>query len=234
MLRILVVDDDQYIRELLELNLSKAGFSVVQAADGNDALVAFEKHQPDLILLDIMLPGKPGWQVCQDIRAKSNIPIIMISAKGEEVDKVTGLDLGADDYISKPFSPREVIARINAVLRRSGDTDSNEQEDLSRGNLYINMTQWIVRVGDQNISLTPKETELLWHLARHTNHVLSREQLLGSVWGYEYYGDARTVDVHIKRLREKLGVVPAEGWQIKTIWSVGYKFEVEAHETTTT
>lgn len=227
MQRILVVDDDQHIRELLDLYLRKEGFSVLQAADGDEAVLAADRHKPDLILLDIMLPGKSGWQVCQELRSKSNTPIIMISAKGEEVDKVTGLDLGADDYISKPFSPREVLARVKAVLRRSNDEAESEQEDLKRGNLYINMTQWIVQVSGQTITLTPKETELLWHLARHANQVFSREQLLENVWGYEYFGDARTVDVHIKRLREKLGVTEAEGWQIKTVWGVGYKFEVD-------
>ena len=224
---ILVVDDDDNIRELLDIYLRKEGFTVVQAADGSQALSLAEKHKPALVLLDIMLPGKSGWQVCQELRAKSSTPIIMISAKGEELDKITGLDLGADDYISKPFSPKEVIARVKAVLRRSQELENTTRESLTKGNLYINMTEWVVQIDDCKIILTPKETELLWHLAKHANQVFSREQLLESIWGYEFYGDARTVDVHIKRLREKLGAVPAKGWTIRTIWSVGYKFEVE-------
>ena len=225
---ILVVDDDDNIRELLDIYLRKEGFTVVQASDGSQALSLAEKYKPALVLLDIMLPGKSGWQVCQELRAKSSTPIIMISAKGEELDKITGLDLGADDYISKPFSPKEVIARVKAVLRRSQELENTTREALTKGNLYINMTEWVVQIDDCKIILTPKETELLWHLAKHSNQVFSREQLLESIWGYEFYGDARTVDVHIKRLREKLGAMPAKGWTIRTIWSVGYKFEVEA------
>jgi len=227
MQRILVVDDDQHIRELLELYLQKEGYQVLLAGNGNDAVDLAMEHKPDMILLDVMLPGKSGLQVCQELRSKLRTPIIMISAKGEEMDRITGLDLGADDYIAKPFSPREVLARVKAVMRRSNENESDGQEDLRRGNLYINMTQWVVQVEGQNIVLTPKETELLWHLARYHNRLFSREQLLQSVWSYEYFGDARTVDVHIKRLRQKLSVAEAKGWQIRTIWGEGYKFEVE-------
>ena len=225
MQRILIVDDDQHIRELLELYLQKEGFEAIHASDGLEAVRLAEQLHPDLILLDVMLPGKSGLQVCQELRRKLSVPIIMISAKGEEMDRITGLDLGADDYLAKPFSPREVIARVKAVLRRSLDSETLGQEAISRGNLYINVTEWVVQVSGTTIVLTPKETELLWHLAKHANRLFSREQLLSNVWGYEYFGDARTVDVHIKRLRQKLGIVPAEGWQIKTIWSEGYKFE---------
>ncbi|MCL2497790.1 MAG: response regulator transcription factor [Symbiobacteriaceae bacterium] len=224
---VLVVDDDQHIRELLHLYLSKEGYMVIHAADGDEAIALALQHKPALILLDIMLPGRSGFQVCQELRERLTTPIIMISAKGEEIDKVTGLDLGADDYIAKPFSPREVVARVKAVLRRMAERDSGSQEEIRRGNLYLNLTQWIVQVEGHIITLTPKETELLWHLARHANRLFTREQLLQSVWGYEYFGDARTVDVHIKRVRQKLSVVPAVGWSIRTIWGEGYKFEVQ-------
>ena len=227
MQRILVVDDDQHIRELLELYLQKEGYEVLLCGDGSEAVKVAVDQKPDMILLDVMLPGKSGLQVCQELRSKVSMPIIMISAKGEEMDRITGLDLGADDYIAKPFSPREVLARVKAVLRRSIETDGADQQELRRGNLYINMTQWVVQVDNQGIILTPKETELLWHLAKNHNRLFSREQLLQSVWGYEYFGDARTVDVHIKRLRQKLSIAEAKGWQIRTIWGEGYKFEVD-------
>jgi len=229
-MRILVVDDDLHIRELLDLYLQKEGYTVIHAGDGNEAIALVKEHKPDLILLDVMLPGRSGLQVCQELRSISGVnmtPIIMISAKGEDMDKITGLDIGADDYIAKPFSPREVLARVKAVLRRSSEGVTGEQREIRQGNLYINTTQWVVQVGEQRIVLTPKETELIWHFACYPNRLFSREQLLQGVWGYEYFGDARTVDVHIKRLRQKLNVAPAEGWQIRTIWGEGYKFEVE-------
>lgn len=224
---VLIVDDDPNIRELLELYLEKEGYDCHHAADGDEAIAKAKLLQPALILLDIMLPKKDGWQVCREIRKTLSTPIIMITAKGEEPDKVTGLEIGADDYVTKPFSTKELMARIKAVMRRSQKLEMNEQEEeMKFGNLYMNMTQRLITINSVAVNLTPKETELLWFLAKNVNHVYSREQLLENVWGYEYFGDARTVDVHVKRLREKLNIAEPIGWLIKTVWGVGYKFEV--------
>ena len=230
--RVLVVDDDKNICELLRLYLEKEGYGVILANDGEEAVVKFNALKPDIILLDIMLPSMDGWQVCREIRKKSNVPIIMVTAKQETFDKVLGLELGADDYIVKPFETKEVIARIKAVYRRVGQS-SGEQEvkEVKYDKLSVNMTRYELRVDGKVIDTPPKELELLFHLASNPNRVYTRDQLLDEVWGFEYYGDSRTIDVHVKRLREKLEGV-SDKWALKTVWGVGYKFEVAegAHE----
>lgn len=225
--KILVADDDANIREILKMYLEKEDFSVAMAFDGEDALKQFDKENPDLILLDVMMPRLDGWQVCRELRKKTECPIIMITAKGETFDKVLGLELGADDYVVKPFEPKEIIARIKAVIRRTGKANSDdEKKEVRFDKLVVNMTKYELKVDGQVIDTPPKELELLYHLASNPNHVFTRDQLLDEVWGFEYYGDSRTVDVHVKRLREKLeGVSPA--WTLKTVWGVGYKFETK-------
>ena len=226
--KILIVDDDTNICELLRLYIAKEGFEASIANDGETALKMFDSVSPDLILLDIMLPGLDGWQVCRELRKKSSVPIIMLTAKGEVFDKVRGLELGADDYVVKPFETKEVVARINAVLRRSG-RNSGRQDDskeVSYENLTINLTNYELRVKGQQVDTPPKEMELIYHLASNPNRVFTRDQLLDEVWGFDYYGDSRTVDVHVKRLREKLEGV-SDKWALKTVWGVGYKFEVK-------
>ncbi len=225
--KILIVDDDTNICELLRLYIEKEGFDAALAHDGESALRKFESFFPDLILLDIMLPGLDGWQVCREIRKRSSCPIIMLTAKGEVFDKVLGLELGADDYVVKPFETKEVIARINAVLRRSGKAADRQkdQKEVVYENLLINLTNYELKVKGVQVDTPPKEMELIYHLASNPNRVFTRDQLLDEVWGFDYYGDSRTVDVHIKRLREKLEGV-SEQWSLKTVWGVGYKFEV--------
>lgn len=223
--KILVVDDDKNICELLRLYIEKEGFQVAIANDGKRALEMFRSEQPDLIMLDIMLPELDGWQVCREIRKESQCPIIMLTAKGEVFDKVLGLELGADDYVVKPFDAKEVVARIKAVLRRSGAGENSGVKEVKYDKLSINLTNYELRVNGVQIDTPPKEMELIYHLASNPNRVFTRDQLLDEVWGFDYYGDSRTVDVHVKRLREKLeGVSPK--WELKTVWGVGYKFEV--------
>ena len=225
--KILIVDDDENICELLRLYLEKDGFLTVVANDGEQAVEYCEKYTPDLILLDIMLPKLDGWQVCREIRKTNNVPIIMLTAKGETFDKILGLELGADDYISKPFDTKEVIARIKAVLRRTNDKEKNDKVNEVRfDKLIINITNYELVVDGKMIDTPPKELELIYHLASNPNRVYTRDQLLDEVWGFDYYGDSRTVDVHVKRLREKLENV-SERWSLKTVWGVGYKFEVK-------
>ena len=224
--KIMVVDDDSNICELLRLYLGKEGYSVLIASNGQQALDRFETDKPDLILLDIMMPELDGWQVCRRIRKTSQCPIIMLTAKGELFDKVLGLELGADDYIVKPFEAKEVVARVKAVLRRCGLFEKDKKKEVIYDNLYINIENYELRVRDEQIDTPPKEMELIYHLASNPNRVYTRDQLLDEVWGYEYYGDSRTVDVHIKRLREKLEGA-SEQWTLKTVWGVGYKFEVK-------
>lgn len=225
--KILIVDDEENICELVRLYIEKEGFDAIIANDGQEAVAKFNKEKPDLILLDIMLPIKDGWQVCREIRAQSKVPIIMLTAKGEIFDKVLGLELGADDYVVKPFEPKELIARIRAVLRRSADSvdEKADEDELSFDGLKINQSTYEVYIDDKKVEMPPKEFELLYFLAKNTNKVFTRDQLLDEIWGYEFFGDSRTVDVHIKRIREKL-----EGenrtWALKTVWGVGYKFEV--------
>ncbi len=224
--KILVVDDDKNICELLRLYLEKEGYSVMISNDGEEAIVKFNALNPDMVLLDVMLPGLDGWQVCREIRKKSNAPIIMLTAKGETFDKVLGLELGADDYVVKPFDTKEVIARIKAVLRRIGqNSQSEEVKEVVYDKLVVNMTRYELKVDGKVVDTPPKELELLFHLASNPNRVYTRDQLLDEVWGFEYYGDSRTIDVHVKRLREKLEGV-SDKWALKTVWGVGYKFEV--------
>ena len=224
-IKIMVVDDDPNIAELLRLYLEKEGFTAVVVPNGEAALAAFDAEKPDLMLLDVMMPRLDGWQVCREIRKKSQCPIIMVTAKGEVFDRVLGLELGADDYIVKPFETKEVIARIKAVLRRSGINDARRARVVEYEGLSINMETYELRVGGKVIDTPPKEMELIYHLASNPNRVYTRDQLLDEVWGFEYYGDSRTVDVHVKRLREKLDGV-SDQWNLKTVWGVGYKFEV--------
>jgi DNA-binding response OmpR family regulator len=221
--KILVVDDDRNIAELLRIYLDKDGFDVSLAHSGKDAVDTFKSFSPDIILLDIMLPQMDGWQVCREIRKTSDVPIIMITAKGETFDKVLGLELGADDYIVKPFDTKEVLARVKAVLRRF-KKDSSEAKEVSLDGLYINMEKYELRINDKRVDVPPKEMELLFFLASNLNRVFTRDQLLDSVWGFEYFGDSRTVDVHIKRIREKVEGV-SDKWSLKTVWGVGYKLE---------
>lgn len=204
--KILIVDDEENICELVRLYIEKEGFDAIIANDGQEAVAKFNKEKPDLILLDIMLPIKDGWQVCREIRAQSKVPIIMLTAKGETFDKVLGLELGADDYVVKPFEPKELIARIRAVLRRSADSvdEKADEDELSFDGLKINQSTYEVYIDDKKVEMPPKEFELLYFLAKNTNKVFTRDQLLDEIWGYEFFGDSRTVDVHIKRIREKL------------------------------
>lgn len=225
--KILVADDDQNIAELLKLYLEKEGYTVVLAADGMEANEKFAAENPDIVLLDIMMPKLDGWQVCRDIRKKSNCPIIMITAKGETFDKVLGLELGADDYMTKPFDTKEMVARIKAVLRRTSAGPAGEAvKEVNYENLSINLTNYEMKVNGKPVDTPPKELELIYHLASNPNRVFTRDQLLDEVWGFDYYGDSRTVDVHVKRLREKLEGV-SDKWDLKTVWGVGYKFETK-------
>jgi DNA-binding response OmpR family regulator len=225
--KVLVVDDDNNICELLKLYHEKEGYNFIVSHTGDHAIVSFNHLKPDIVLLDIMLPELDGWQVCREIRKKSNVPIIMITAKSETFDKVLGLELGADDYIVKPFDTKEVIARIKAVSRRiQNQTSEPEIKEVRYENLVVNMTRYELRVNNKVQDTPPKELELLFYLASNPNHVYTRDQLLDEVWGFEYYGDSRTIDVHIKRLREKLEGV-SKKWSLKTVWGVGYKFEAD-------
>jgi len=224
--KILVVDDDLNICELLRLYLTKEGYNVVIANDGQSAVTTFQEESPSLVLLDIMLPKLDGWQVCREIRKFSETPIIMLTAKGEVFDRVLGLELGADDYVVKPFDTKEIVARIKAVLRRSASSVTEEIKEVHYDKLSINLTNYELKVGGVQIDTPPKEMELIFHLAKNPNRVFTRDQLLDEVWGYDYYGDSRTVDVHVKRLREKLENV-SDKWALKTVWGVGYKFETK-------
>lgn len=221
---ILVIDDDVNICELIRLYIEKEGYSAIVAYDGLKGLEAFRKNAPSLVLLDLMLPGMDGLQVCREIRKSSNIPIIMLTAKGETFDKVLGLELGADDYIVKPFDTKELVARIKAVLRRI-ENKTTDNEEVIYPNLVINKTNYTLKLSGITLELPPKELELIYFLASNPNKVFTREQLLEQVWGYDFYGDSRTVDVHIKRIREKIDIEDSS-WRLKTVWGVGYKFEV--------
>ncbi|MGD9559730.1 MAG: response regulator transcription factor [Oscillospiraceae bacterium] len=227
--KILIVDDDKNICELLRLYLEKEGYETRLAYDGEAAFAAYEEWEPNLLLLDIMMPKQDGWETCRKIRAGSSVPIIMLTAKGETFDKVLGLELGADDYIVKPFDTKEVVARIKAVLRRAA-TPAKDSEDSDKKIVYdklsVDLSKYELRVNDEVVEAPPKEMELLYFLASHPGRVFTRDQLLDEVWGFEYYGDSRTIDVHVKRLREKLEGA-SEDWNLKTVWGVGYKFEVK-------
>ncbi|MBQ2325322.1 MAG: response regulator transcription factor [Clostridia bacterium] len=225
MTKVLVIDDDNNICELLRMYLEKEGYEVRTANDGQAGINAFRMYEPDMVLLDVMMPVKDGWQVCREIREHSSKPIIMITAKGETIDKVLGLELGADDFIVKPLDMKEVFARIKAVLRRYVNRDSNDGEVIRFENLEISRQKYELKIKGNIVDLPPKELELLYFLAANYNRVFTRDQLLDKVWGFDYLGDSRTVDVHIKRLREKLEGA-SEKWVLKTVWGVGYKFEV--------
>jgi DNA-binding response OmpR family regulator len=222
---ILIADDNKQITSILEEYAKKEGYLPKVALDGREAIDLFMTLQPDIVLLDVMMPKMDGFEVCREIRKTSNVPVIMITARGEDFEKIMGLDIGADDYIVKPFSPGEVMARVRAILRRITRVDGQNQQVFSFDNLLINLDDYIVSIDQQNVSLTKKEIELLWTLSTNKNKVFSRDNLLNSLWGYDYYGDNRTVDSHIKRLRAKLDEYSHENWEIKTIWGVGYKFE---------
>ena len=227
--KILVVDDDTNICELLRLYLEKEGYVVKIVNDGVSAINAFKQENPDLTLLDIMIPKLDGWQVCREIRKFSDKPIIMLTAKGETFDKVLGLELGADDYVVKPFDAKEVVARVKAVLRRTQGKNDNAEESkkvVTYDKLEINIANYELKVNGVQIDTPPKELELIYHFASNPNRVFTRDQLLDEVWGFEFYGDSRTVDVHVKRLREKLEGV-SDKWELKTVWGVGYKFETK-------
>jgi len=223
---ILIADDDANICELVRLYLEKEGFQTVISLNGERALEIFREGGIDLAILDIMMPKTDGVTVCREIRKESKMPIIMLTAKGETFDKVLCLDLGADDYIVKPFEGKELVARVKAVLRRTLPEDEDTEKIVSYENITINLTNYELVLNGEELSIPPKELELLYYLAAHPNRVFTREQLLEDVWGFDYYGDSRTVDVHIKRIREKIEGI-SEKWQLKTVWSVGYKFEVK-------
>jgi len=223
---VLIVEDDKNIQELLQLYLEKEGYAVTVAADGGQGLAKFRAIKPDLVLLDVMMPVMDGWEVCKNIRAESRTPVIMLTAKGELDDKITGLKTGADDYVTKPFEMRELLARIEAVLRRSEGCDTEKKaRRLVYDKLVIDMDSFELHVDGKKVDAPPKEMELLFYLASSPNRVYTRNQLLDEVWGFDYFGDSRTVDVHVKRLREKLEGV-SEAWCLRTVWGVGYKFEV--------
>ena len=221
----LIIEDDGNIAELLRLYLERDGFEVTQAADGGHGVELARAVEPDIILLDIMLPVKDGWQVCREVRTWSSTPIIMLTAKGETGDKIAGLEMGADDYITKPFEVKELLARIHAVMRRTDGGETEKPRRLEFDKLIINLDSYELVVDGTKVDTPPKEMELLFHLASAPNRVYTRNQLLDEVWGFDYFGDSRTVDVHIKRLREKLEGV-SDQWRLKTVWGVGYKFEV--------
>ncbi|MBQ8897998.1 MAG: response regulator transcription factor [Clostridia bacterium] len=221
----LVIEDDGNIAELLRLYLEKDGFSVSRAADGGEGLEMFRAFDPDIVLLDIMLPVMDGWSILREIRKSSKTPVIMLTAKGETPDKISGLEMGADDYVTKPFDVKELLARIHAVMRRSDDSEPEQKGKCLRfDRLTVNLDSYELMVDGKRVDTPPKELELLYHLAASPNRVFTRNQLLDEVWGFDYFGDSRTVDVHVKRLREKLEGV-SDKWTLKTVWGVGYKFE---------
>ncbi|MBB6713750.1 response regulator transcription factor [Clostridium gasigenes] len=226
MIKILIADDNKQITSILEEYSKSQGYAPIIALDGLEAITKFIEEKPDVVLLDVMMPKKDGFDVCRDIRKISNVPVIMVTARGEDFEKIMGLDIGADDYIVKPFSPSEVMARVRAILRRISRDDEKPLQTFEFDNLKINLADYIISINNIDISLTKKEIEILWTLATNKNKVFSRDNLLSSLWGYDYLGDNRTVDSHIKRLRAKLDEFEHKTWDIKTIWGVGYKLEV--------
>ena len=230
MTTVLIADDNRQITSILEEYAKKEGYTPHVAFDGKEALDLFYRIHPDVILLDVMMPKIDGFEVCREIRKNSNTPVIMITARGEDFERIMGLDIGADDYIIKPFSPGEVMARIRAVLRRITWEDMDKKQIFSYADLTINLDEYVVAIGGRKVLLTKKEIEILWTLATNMNKVFSRDNLLNSLWGYDYFGDTRTVDSHIKRLRAKLDEYAHACWEIRTIWGVGYKFEVLSDE----
>jgi DNA-binding response OmpR family regulator len=231
-MKILIADDNSDITDILATYAENEGYEPVVAKDGDEALKLFAAEDPSVVLLDVMMPKVDGYEVCRQIRAKSSVPVILITARGEDFERIMGLDIGADDYIVKPFSPSEVMARVRAVLRRmSGNTATGGKETDGKvvkvGNMVINLDEYSLYIGETKVVLTKKEIETMWTLASNPNKVFTRDNLLDSLWGYDYYGDSRTVDSHIKRLRAKVDKVEHPGWSIKTIWGAGYKFEIE-------
>ncbi|MBU3106280.1 response regulator transcription factor [Clostridium gasigenes] len=226
MIKILIADDNKQITSILEEYSKSQGYTPIIALDGLEAITKFIEEKPDVVLLDVMMPKKDGFDVCRDIRKISNVPVIMVTARGEDFEKIMGLDIGADDYIVKPFSPSEVMARVRAILRRISRDDEKQLQTFEFDNLKINLSDYSISINNIDISLTKKEIEILWTLATNKNKVFSRDNLLSSLWGYDYLGDNRTVDSHIKRLRAKLDEFEHKTWHIKTIWGVGYKLEV--------
>lgn len=225
MTTVLIADDNRQITSILEEYAKREGYATLIAYDGVEALSLFETHQPDVVLLDVMMPKKNGFDVCRAIRERSRVPVILVTARSDDFDKIMGLDIGADDYIVKPFSPQEVMARVRAVLRRMEQVPEDKQTEFTFDTLHISLADYVVRISGKEIPLTKKELEILWTLVTHPSKVFSRDNLLNSLWGYDYLGDSRTVDSHIKRLRAKLDKEPHERWEIRTIWGVGYKFE---------
>lgn len=229
MQHILIADDNNDITDILATYAQKEGFEPIVASDGVEALELFQKYNPVAVLLDVMMPKEDGYEVCRKIRSKSNTPVILITARGEDFEKIMGLDIGADDYIVKPFSPSEVMARVRAVLRRMTNATQPQKSEntITISNLEINLDEYTLYIDSKKMSLTKKEIETMWTLASNPNKVFTRDNLLDSLWGFDYFGDSRTVDSHIKRLRAKLDKVEHSDWTIKTIWGVGYKFEIE-------
>ena len=229
--KIFIADDNQKITSILANYARKEGFEPLVALDGQQALELFEQHEKniDVVLLDVMMPKLDGFEVCRELRRRSMVPIIMVTARGEDFERIMGLDIGADDYILKPFSAGEVMARVRAILRRVQPREAEQQNLYSVGNLVIDLDKYLVTIGGADVTLTKKEVELLWTLAKNSSKVFSRENLLDSIWGYDYFGDSRTVDSHIKRLRAKVDKFEHEEWEIKTIWGVGYRFEEKEH-----
>ena len=230
MKKILIADDNRQISSILEEYARKEGYAPILAGDGQEALMHFQTQKPDVVLLDVMMPKMDGFEVCREIRKKSDTPVIMITARGEDFEKIMGLDIGADDYIVKPFSPGEVMARVRAVLRRLSRDEQGSRQLFSLANLSVDLDNYEVAIDAVKIPTTKKEVEILWTLCKNPGKVFSRDNLLNSLWGYDYFGDTRTVDSHIKRLRAKLDEIPHPDWDIKTIWGVGYKFEAPKHE----
>lgn len=232
--KLLVVDDDPNICDLIEIYFTKEGFDVKSVMEGDKALPVIRDFEPDIILLDLMLPGMDGYDICREVRKESDVPIIMLTARGETLDKVVGLELGADDYVSKPFETKELIARVKAVLRRTDNEEKQDKEELERveyPGLSVDKSSYTVEIGGEKVDMPPKELELLFFLASHPNRVFTREQLLANVWGYDFFGESRTVDVHVKRIREKVDSVDEDlPWNISTVWGVGYKFETGSEE----
>lgn len=230
MTTVLIADDNKQISSILEEYVRREGYTPLLAFDGEQALALFASSRPDVVLLDVMMPKVDGFAVCREIRKSSDVPVIMITARGEDFEKIMGLDIGADDYIVKPFSPGEVMARVRAVLRRMTKEETGNRQLFTYANLTVDLDEYAVTVDGSRIQTTKKEVEIIWTLAKNMNKVFSRDNLLNSLWGYDYFGDTRTVDSHIKRLRAKLDTYHHPDWDIKTIWGVGYKFEVLEHE----
>lgn len=229
---LLIADDNPQIVDILETYAKRDGYRVIRAGDGNEAMEAYRREAPDLLLLDVMMPGKDGYAVCREIRASSNTPVILVTARGEDADRIMGLDIGADDYIVKPFSPAEVMARVRAVLRRLAPPEAGKTDAVRIGSLMVRLSEYEAILFDNPVNLTKKELEILWLFVTNPGKVFSRDNLLNSIWGYDYFGDSRTVDTHIKRLRAKLDAMPGmpdSAWEIRTIWGVGYKLEVTGH-----